>query len=144
MSKQRSFYELLANDKRYKREAYQFVFEALRYAHEKLGLGSETPVESIVSQSSEETTEAQRHLTGRELCEAIRRFALEQFGYMANTVLNSWGVHNTGDFGNIVFNLIDIGEMSKTKQDRREDFDNVFDFETDLRQEFRIDSPPAK
>ena len=93
---------------------------------------------------SGESTEGQRHLTGRELCESIRRLALEQFGYMAKTVLNSWGVHKTGDFGEIVFNLIEIGEMSKTKHDRREDFDDVFDFETGLVQEFRIEPPAAK
>jgi uncharacterized repeat protein (TIGR04138 family) len=63
---------------------------------------------------------------------------------MAMTVLHSWGVHRTGDFGNIVFNLIDIGEMSKTKHDRREDFDDVYDFETELRQEFRIEPPAGK
>lgn len=144
MSKPRNFADLIAADRRYKREAYAFVFEALRYAHEKLGFGTETPVEAAGDAASEEASSGQRHLTGRELCEAIRRFALEQFGYMAKTVLNSWGVRETGDFGNIVFNLIDIGEMSKTKQDRREDFDDVFDFETELRQEFRIEPPAVK
>lgn len=144
MSKSTAFAELLAADKRYKREAYAFVFEALRYAHEQMGLGAETPSEEVETPPPEGSTEGQRHLTGRELCEAIRRLALEQFGYMAMTVLNSWGVHKTGDFGNIVFNLIDIGEMSKTKHDRREDFDDVFDFETELRQEFRIEPPAGK
>ncbi len=144
MPKTRSFTELLAADKRYKREAYAFVFEALRYAHDNLGFGTATPSEAVESSSAEGSTEGQRHLTGRELCEAIRRLALEQFGYMAMTVLHSWGVHRTGDFGNIVFNLIDIGEMSKTKHDRREDFDDVYDFETELRQEFRIEPPAGK
>lgn len=143
MAKNRTFNDLLAADKRYKREAYAFVFEALRYAHEKLGFGSDTPVESIEGRQGEEPAEGQRHMTGRELCEAIRRFALEQFGFMSKTVLNSWGVYKTGDFGNIVFNLIELGEMSKTKHDRREDFDDVFDFDTELVQEFRIEPPPA-
>ncbi len=49
------------------------------------------------------------------MCEAIRLYALEQYGYMAKTVLNSWGVHNTGDFGEIVFNLIRIEQMKKTQ-----------------------------
>ena len=60
---------------------------------------------------------------------------------MAKCVLNSWGVHRTGDFGNIVFNLIDIKQMKKTKHDRREDFDDVFDFDLGLVQEFRITVP---
>ena len=67
--------------------------------------------------------------------------ALEQFGYMAKCVLNSWGVHNTGDFGNIVFNLIEIKQMKKTRHDRREDFDNVFDFDEGLLQGFKITVP---
>lgn len=143
MSKPKNIAELLAADKRYRREAYAFVFEALRYAHDQLGLGTPTPVE-VLETPSGESTEQQRHLTGRELSEAIRKLALEQFGYMAKTVLNSWGITKTGDFGEIVFNLIEIGEMSKTKHDRREDFDDVYDFETGLIQEFRIEPPAVK
>ena len=66
------------------------------------------------------------------------QYALEQYGFMAKCVLNSWGITRTGDFGEIVYNLIKIGQMRKTKQDRREDFDDVFDFETALVQEFKI------
>jgi uncharacterized repeat protein (TIGR04138 family) len=58
-------------------------------------------------------------------------------------VLNSWGVKSTGDFGEIVFNLIGIGQMRKTADDQREDFDNVFDFETGLRQSFKITLPES-
>jgi uncharacterized repeat protein (TIGR04138 family) len=58
-------------------------------------------------------------------------------------VLNSWGVTNTGDFGEIVFNLINIGQMRKTTEDRREDFDNVFDFDTDLQGSFKITQAEA-
>ena len=57
---------------------------------------------------------------------------------MAKTVLNNWGIRSTGDIGEIVFNLIRIGQMRKTATDRREDFDDVFDFDTALRKEFRI------
>jgi len=168
MAKPQNFAELLAHDKRYKREAYGFVFEGLRFAHEVLGLGTAAPSEERESKPSSgaqaaapaakaggkstppspsgeqaEEGDPPRHLTGRELCDAIRRYALDQFGFMAKTVLNNWGVHKTGDFGDIVFNLIEIGEMSKTKDDRREDFDDVFDFETDLRQEFKIEIPKS-
>src|SRR5256885_711525 len=89
MAKSRSFTDLLVSDKRYKREAYAFLFEALRYAHETLGFGTETPsegaeasaaetseAESSEAAGKEGTTEGQRHLTGRELCEAVRRLAL--------------------------------------------------------------------
>ena len=84
------------------------------------------------------------HVTGQELCEAIRRYALEQYGYMAKTVLNNWGLHNTGDFGEIVFNLIRIEQMRKTPADTRADFDNVYDFDAAFRQGFKIVLPEEK
>ena len=85
---------------------------------------------------------AERHVTGQELCEAIRRYALEQYGYMAKTVLNSWGLKKTGDFGEIVFNLIRVGQMRKTPSDTRVDFDNLYDFDVALKQDFKI-TPPS-
>ena len=94
-------------------------------------------------ESEEEPSDAERHVTGQQLCEAIRQFALEQYGYMAKDVLASWGIHKTGDFGEIVFNLIRIGQMRKTPDDRREDFDDVYDFETAFRRGFKI-TPPDK
>jgi uncharacterized repeat protein (TIGR04138 family) len=43
-----------------------------------------------------------------------------------------------------VFNLIEIEQMRKTKQDRREDFDEVFDFETAFVRDFKITVPAEK
>jgi uncharacterized repeat protein (TIGR04138 family) len=139
--------QLLEEDRRYRLEAYAFVFEALSYAHDVLGLGADRPSEATSEPveapppKSKKKKAPERHLTGQQLCEAIRLYALEQFGYMAKTVLNSWGVHTTGDFGEIVFNLIRIRQMKKTKDDRREDFDEVFDFETGLKRNFKITLP---
>ena len=157
--------ELLQQDRRYKFEAYAFVFESLAYAHNILGLGGTAPGDPEADETptpkkkkatrksskaakapepeddSEEEPREERHLTGQQLCEAIRLYALDQYGYMAKCVLNSWGVHNTGDFGEIVFNLIRIGSMRKTPDDRREDFDDVFDFDLGLEQSFKITLP---
>jgi uncharacterized repeat protein (TIGR04138 family) len=134
--------KLLKKDRRYKFDAYVFVFEALNYAQKVLGLGAENPSEEEEEgESSASEKRAERHLTGQQLCEAIRLYALEQYGYMAKCVLNSWGVSRTSDFGNIVFNLIDIKQMKKTRHDRREDFDDVFDFEEGLLQDFKITLP---
>jgi uncharacterized repeat protein (TIGR04138 family) len=129
--------QLVRQDKRYKLEGYIFVFEALSYAQTALQMGRECPSEET-RPSEEEEDQPERHVTGQELCEAIRRYALEQFGFMAKTVLDSWGIRCTGDFGEIVFNLIRIRQMRKTPQDRREDFDDVYDFQTAFREEFRI------
>lgn len=135
--------KLLKDDRRYKIDAYVFVFEALHYAHNVLKMGSERPaeVEAEDDEPDEPGSRDERHLTGQQLCEAIRQYALEQYGYMAQNVLESWGITSTGDFGEIVFNLIRVGQMRKTKDDAREDFNNVFDFNTGLRESFKITLP---
>jgi len=144
--------KLVREDRRYAFEAYVFVFEALRYAQETLGLGREIPGEESEEEAAEDWSEEEtegdearrpRHLTGQELCEAIRLFALDQFGYMAKCVLNQWGVYTTGDFGEIVFNLIRIEEMRKTPEDSREDFEDVFDFDEGLTKQFQIQLPES-
>jgi len=130
---------LLREDRRYRIEAYVFVFEALNFAQNVLGMGTKTESEPLAEPAErEESDKPERHVSGQELCEATRRFALAQFGYMAKTVLNSWGIYSTSDFGEIVFNLIRVGQMRKTRTDRREDFDNVYDFDTAFREGFEI------
>ena len=125
--------QLLRRDQRYKLEAYQFVREGLEYAHRELGLGCSAP--------AGEEPPPDAHVTGQQLSEALRLYALEQFGYLAKSVLNSWGVRATGDFGEIVYNLIHINEMKKSERDRREDFDDVYDFEQAFVKEFAIAVP---
>jgi uncharacterized repeat protein (TIGR04138 family) len=132
--------QLLSEDRRYKLEAYAFVFEALTYAQSELGMGKPQD-EAFSGDEPDEGEDDERHLTGQQLCEAIRCFALEQYGYMAKCVLNSWGVNETHDFGEIVFNLIRIGQMRKRAEDKVEDFDDVFDFERDLQGAFEITMP---
>ena len=151
-----SIAELLRRDERYRFDAYVFVFESLRYAQEILGLGTEQRSDAVGAEAAAEGTaspkdpkdlgaaeseEPERHQTGQELCEAIRLYALEQYGYMAKSVLNYWGVKCTDDFGEMVFNLINIGQMKKTPQDRREDFHDVFDFDVGLQHKFDITLP---
>ncbi len=154
--------ELLKRDQRYKFDAYAFVYESLAFAHDVLKLGGggkagspaeKSPDPEVDPTSDEfqirdleerESQTSERHLTGQQLCEAIRLFALEQYGLMAKSVLNSWGVTKTGDFGEIVYNLIALNLMRKTESDRREDFDDVYDFETGLKRDFKITLPDAK
>jgi len=133
--------KLLKEDDRYAFEAYVFVFEALSYAQNSLGMGTESPSELPQESSAKSSEEPERHVSGQELCEAARQFALEQYGYMAKTVLNSWGINKTGDFGELVFNLIRTGQMRKTADDRREDFQDVYDFDEAFQQRFRITPP---
>ena len=97
--------------------------------------------ESLLSESEEEEGEEEKHLTGQQLCEAIRRYAQEQFGYMAVVVLKSWGITTTSDFGEIVYNMISIGQMRKSPNDRREHFDDVYDFGEAFQKNFKIRPP---
>ena len=68
-------------------------------------------------------------MTGAELLQGIRIYALDQFGPLTKTVLNKWGIQTCTDFGDIVFNLIEYNVFSKTESDRREDFADIYDFE---------------
>lgn len=112
--------ELLKYDQRYHHEAYQFVREALAYAQEILKMPHQPAAGG----------EGERHLTGQQLCEAIRLYALDQFGFMAKIVLNNWGVYSTSDFGEIVYNLIRFKQMKKSESDRREDFNDCYEFDS--------------
>ena len=130
-----SLFDLVQADPRYPIDAYVFVHEALNFASESLELGS-------VAESDEaqrpESMPVKKHLTGQELCEAIRMYALNQFGYMAKIVLKSWGVTTTSCFGDIVYNLISIGRMEKSRNDKRDHFDDVYDFNEVFENDFRI------
>jgi uncharacterized repeat protein (TIGR04138 family) len=132
------------------------VRDALSYAQDVLGMGAESNIEEGDDPAAKEARKwikelpaelatqlgeharTERHLTGQELCHAIREYALQQYGMMAKVVLNSWGVHSTSDIGNIVYNLIDIGLMRKSNEDRREDFDDVYDFQQAFEKQFQI------
>ena len=133
------FAKLLEQDKRYKLEAYSFVFETLDYAQNRLHLGEHCPSEPVKVAPEFESDEPEedpveeeaaesRHISGQALAEAARQYALEMYGFMAKTVLEGFGIRCTGDIGEIVYNMIKIGRMRKTPADSRADFDNVYDF----------------
>ncbi|MDR1282859.1 MAG: hypothetical protein LBK99_18845 [Opitutaceae bacterium] len=104
-------------DGRYPRQAYAFIREGL-----------DQTVKQIRQQNAARARQS-LHVSGRELSEGLRDFALDRFGPMAKTVLNEWGIHRSDDFGEIVYNLIDYNIFSKTEADRREDFSGVFEFD---------------
>lgn len=70
-----------------------------------------------------------RHVSGQELLEGFRRFALREFGPMALTVFETWGITSCRDIGEIVFNLIEEGIFGKTETDTIDDFTAIYDFE---------------
>lgn len=127
--------QLLRRDQRYRLEAYQFVREGLDYAQRVLGIGGSRPLRRGQKPPLES------HLTGQELSEALRQFAVDQFGFMAKWVLNSWGIYATSDFGELVYNMIAVNLMRKSDTDRRADFDGVYDFDEAFVRQFKINLP---
>jgi len=71
--------EICASDPRYKADSYIFLMQALQFTQSR--------------------SKKAGHVTGGELSEGIREFALEQFGPMVKTVFNHWGITKTEDFG---------------------------------------------
>lgn len=126
---------IVRRDPRYPREAYHFLREALEHT-----------TKNITRQTREGAKKESRHVTGQELLEGIRVYALEQFGPMTLTVLHEWGIRRGEDFGEIVFNLVDNHLLGKTEQDSREDFKGGYDFDEAFRRPFLPKSqaaPPA-
>jgi len=112
---------VITADPRYRREAYEFVREGLDFT------------QKIVVQSA---NGSRRHVRGQELVAGLRDYALAQYGPMALTVLDEWGIRRCEDFGEIVFNLIDAGIFSKTADDSRDDFKDGYDFIKALKEPF--------
>jgi uncharacterized repeat protein (TIGR04138 family) len=105
---------ITARDNRYDSEAYAFVRDALDY--------------TIKLRKKNSKDEEQRHVSGQELLEGVRQYALKEFGPMVVTVLSYWGIHKCEDVGEIVFNLINEGIFGKSDHDCIGDFKNGFSF----------------
>ena len=118
---------ICASDKRYAPEAYLFLNEGLVRTLKQV----------------QERESKYRQITGAELSDGLREHALEQFGPLAMTVLNRWGIRATRDFGEIVFVLLAAGLLGKTEEDKIEDFDHLFDFDEAFRAPFRPKTAPV-
>ncbi len=105
---------IVASDPRYQRESYIFLRDALDFTTKQQKKAKGTTV---------------RHVSGPELLQGVRQYALKEFGPMVVTVFDSWGIRSTEDVGHMVFNLIGEGIFGKTDEDSIEDFKNIFDFQ---------------
>lgn len=114
---------ILKSDVRYTTEAYLFVREGLDHTVRKL--------------------EKPRHVSGQELLEGLREYALGEFGPVTKRVLSEWGINECVDFGNIVFNLVNFGLLGKTDEDTLEDFSGGYDFSDAFLSPFSPKKPVA-
>ncbi len=117
---------IVGRDPRYSRDAYFFVREALDYTQKQI---------------AKDRRGRTRHVTGGELLGGIRDYALSQYGPMTMTVLEEWGVRHCGDFGELVFNMVEGELLAKTERDSRADFQNGYDFYEAFRAPYL---PPSK
>jgi uncharacterized repeat protein (TIGR04138 family) len=81
-----------------------------------------------------------RHVSGQQLCWAVRDAALQRWGFMARSVLTRWNIRRTADIGQIIFALVENDLLQKQPADSIEDFNDVFDFETALEHAYQIGS----
>ena len=119
---------IVASDPRYQRDAYAFLRDALDFTTKQ-----QKKVKGV----------SVRHVTGPELLDGVRQYALKEFGPLVMTVFDSWGIHSCEDIGNMVFNLIGAGVFGKTEEDSIEDFKNVYDFEEAFVKPFAPAKPAA-
>jgi uncharacterized repeat protein (TIGR04138 family) len=125
--------EVVARDPRFAYEAYEFVYQALDHT-----------LKMQDRATGAERGDDPRHVSGRELLEGIRCLALQEFGRMARTVFQRWGLRSTEDFGAIIFNLVDAELMSKTDEDNLDDFKAGFDFDAALVEDYDIPLDEAR
>ena len=104
----------VAKKESYRPEGYQFLRESLEATLKKRSKSKQQPVSA--------------HVSAEELLDGFKRMALKEFGPMAPTVLNYWGITSCRDIGEMVFNLIEAGAFGRTENDRIDDFERGFDF----------------
>jgi uncharacterized repeat protein (TIGR04138 family) len=117
--------EIISTQSRYDRAAYNFLREALDFT---------------LKERKKATGEG-GHVSGQQLLDGIRRFALKQFGPMVPSVFEYWGVRSTEDFGHMVFALVEAEIFGKTERDSIDDFRGVYEFHDAFVVPFL---PPAK
>lgn len=102
----------------YSADAYSFVLDALDFTIKKI--------------------KTQRHLSAVELLEGIRQYSIKMFGPMTKTVFEEWKIKSCEDFGEIVFDLVICGLITKQDSDLKSDFKNGFNFQEAFEKPFLV------
>jgi uncharacterized repeat protein (TIGR04138 family) len=128
--------QIRIKDPRYARDAYLFVREALDHTQKNIVKATRESKNQRDVKAADGAPPPIRHVTGQELLEGIRAYALTQYGPMVITVFEEWGINQCADFGEIVFNMVEIGLLAKTEKDTREDFKDGYSFDEAFRKPF--------
>lgn len=112
---------IMENAGGYSPECYAFIRDGL--AHTVGMIHGEDAASPVLAEDES------KHVSGHQLCLGLRDFGVQQYGLLARDVLNRWGIHETLDFGKIIFAMVDAGLMRKTDDDTLDDFRSVYEFD---------------
>lgn len=113
LSMDQAIAKLREQNSKYAPAAYHFIRRALDHSLQKL---------------KRENAEHPAHVSGTELLEGFRELALAEFGPLAKTVLEDWGIIRCQDVGEIVFQLVSMGVLGKNENDKIDDFRELWSF----------------
>ena len=114
---------------RFSLSAYEFVRRSLDHALHRLGRTDQ---------------KKPAHVRGEELLESFRALALREFGPMAKTVLNDWGISTCTEVGEVVFQLVQHGILGKSETDKIDDFQEIYTFREAFESPFLPKAIPTK
>lgn len=109
--------EIVQVEPRFAPGAYFLVREALDFT---------------VDRMAESNGGEKRHVSGPELIIGFRDYTLQEYGPMAATLLEDWGLVECKNIGEIVFLFIEHGVFGKQESDTIDDFSNIYEFKTEF------------
>ncbi len=124
--------DIVQRDPRFAYEAYEFIFDALNHSQHLLGYSA--------NDNNSEGNCHRQHVTGAQLLYGLCDYARQEFGLLAKVVFHHWGIYRTDDIGEIVYNLIDVGMLSKTNEDHKSDFHDLFNLDRALSESIAIET----
>ena len=92
--------DIVSRHEDYAPDAYDFLRQALDHSAQRFKQDRKTA-----------------HLSAEELYLGVCSLALEEYGPMAKSVLEYWGILSSVDVGEIVFRLIEVGVFGKQEGD---------------------------
>lgn len=105
----------------YERAAYEYVFLSIRKTIKE-------QQEARKAQNNGAGATGSRHINAATLVSGLVTKLRDEFGYLANDVMRSWGLSGSADVGEIVFRLAAVKLLSLSPDDSRSDFCGLCDF----------------
>jgi uncharacterized repeat protein (TIGR04138 family) len=98
---------IFKEDKRYDPQAYFFLMISMGWKKREL--------------------QREGHMKASEVMDGFCEYAHLNFGLMSRCVFEQWGVRQTDDIGNMVYNFVSRDFWGKEEDDSQEEFQEAFD-----------------